>query len=303
MKREVKNLPASIHARLINLAREQGRPFDEVLQYYAIERFLYRLAESPHSPRFLLKGALLFYSLNPVLSRPTRDIDLEGLTTNNVEALAQIVSEICQQTVEPDGMEYDAGTVSGESTQGEAEYRGVRLRFLARLGTARVRMQLDVGFSDKVTPTPTQVEYPTLLNMPAPRLRAYTYETMIAEKLQAIVALGQINTRLKDFYDIQQLARHVEFSGPRLLQAIVATFEQRHTPIPNSMPPGLTEEFAREKQRQWTAFLKRINATDEGVRDFSQALGEIRKFVVPLFQAAAQGTAFDLTWLAGGPWG
>lgn len=258
----IKNFPASIHDRLLNQARLLGKPFNELLQYYAIERFLYRLSRSRHASKFILKGALLFRIWGLSSSRSTRDIDLLGFTSNEVGNLVAIIQEICKQEVEQDGIFFDAETVTGERINEDAEYEGVRLRLSGLLGKARIHLQIDIGFSDIVTPVPGFRTYPVILSMSAPELQSYPPETVIAEKLQAMVFLGTVNSRMKDFYDLWFLASRFEFKGEVLQEAISATFEHRNIDIPSREPVAFSEQFAREKQSQWSAFLATSSIAD-----------------------------------------
>lgn len=299
--REAKNLPASIHQRLLNKARASGRPFNELLQYYAIERFLYRLAQSPYQDRFVLKGALIFAAWGAPLARPTRDVDLLAYTSNRVEAVVAIVQAICAQAVEPDGVAFDAKTVVGETIKEHADYQGVRVRFRGRLGRARVNMQVDLGFADIVSPNPEMVEYPSLLDLPRPRLKGYPRETMVAEKTQALVALGAINSRMKDFYDLWLLAHKFDFDGPALSKAIVGTFARRETAIPTELPEALEDEFARTKQSQWQAFL-RTSEVGEVPRDFATVLNTLREFLWPVLSAIGEAKNMQGAWHAAGSW-
>jgi hypothetical protein len=198
MKEGLTNVAASVRARLLNKARAEERPFAELLQYYAMERFLYRLSESPHRDRFVLKGALMFSIWGGPATRATKDIDLLSSRTEGVNALVGAVSECLQTGVASDGLTFDPGSVTGEEIRIDAEYNGVRLRFRGTLGSARVSVQVDVGFGDVVTPGAELLTFPTLLDLPAPKLAMYTPETAIAEKVEAMVALGAANTRLKD---------------------------------------------------------------------------------------------------------
>lgn len=300
MSDEAKHLAASIRARLGNRAREQGRPFQEVLQYYAIERFLYRLAQSEHCENFVLKGGVVFFGWRIPLRRPTRDIDLHGYSPNAVENLEEIVRDICGQPVEADGMLYNADSVQGEVIQSQAEYDGIRLRFIAHLGTARVHMQIDVGFSDVLVPPAITVDYPTLLEMPEPHLRAYTRETLIAEKLQAMVFLGSINSRMKDFYDVWLLAQETTIDGSALYQSIRTTFENRNTSIPVETPLSLSDAFAEEKQRQWRAFIRRDDVDVEP--DFTKIIATLRDFLLPVLDAARSDVDFGATWKPAKHW-
>jgi hypothetical protein len=234
------------------------------------------------------------------LRRPTRDIDLHGKGTNAVEILEAIVRDICRQEVVPDGMRYDPGSVRGEVIQSQAEYEGVRLRFAGYLGTARVHMQIDVGFSDTLVPPAITVDYPTLLDMPAPRLRAYTYETLIAEKLQAMIFLGPINSRMKDFFDIWLLTQETTIDGWDLQRAIRATFQNRGTAIPKDSPLPLTGPFAEERRRDWRTFLRRADVSDE--TDFVRVVASLRAFILPVLEAINNDTDFRANWKSQTQW-
>lgn len=230
--RPVRDLSHSVHDRLLNRARETARPFQELLTYFVMERFIYRLSASAHADRFVLKGALLFLAWRVPHGRPTRDADFLGRGDSSVEGLVQAVQEICELTVESDGLTFDRSSVVGSRIREGEEYEGVHIRFTARLGQARVMMRLDVGFGDVVVPAPELLELPAmLLDFPPPRLRGYTRESVVAEKLEAMVSLGAINTRYKDFYDIWFLAERFDFDGRVLARAVAATFERRGTPL------------------------------------------------------------------------
>jgi hypothetical protein len=209
-----KNLAASVHARLAQIARRTGRPFQELLQYYAMERFLYRLSKSPHAARFVLKGALMLRVWDAPMARPTKDIDLLGRLENSLENGSTVVREVCALEVEPDGLVFRPATVKSERIREDADYEGVRIRFDGFLARARIAMQLHVGIGDVMVPGPVEIAYPTLLDFPAPRLKGYPRETAIAEKFEAMVKLGTLNSRMKDFYDIWLLSRQFDFDGP-----------------------------------------------------------------------------------------
>jgi len=197
-----RDLGASVRERLLNRARSQTRPFQELLQYYAMERFLYRLSRSRYSEKFILKGALLLTAWRAPLSRSTMDIDLLGRTSNDLEHIRTLVGEVCAMESQPDGIEFDAKSVKAARIKEDAEYEGVRVRFHATLACARISMQIDIGFGDVVTPSAIEIKYPTLLEFPAPVLLAYPKETVIAEKLEALTALGTLNSRMKDYFDL-----------------------------------------------------------------------------------------------------
>ena len=196
-----KNTGASVRQKLLNKAREEKRPFQELLQYYAMERFLYRLSQSHHSGCFTLKGALMLWAMQGPTSRPTRDIDMLGQTSNEPEAILAQVREIIAAEVVDDGLRFDPDTLKAEAITEDADYQGLRVTFTGFLDSARVPMQLDVGFGDPIFPFPSWLEFPTLLDFPAARIKCYTPESSIAEKFQAMVNLGELNSRMKDFYD------------------------------------------------------------------------------------------------------
>ncbi len=295
------NLVASIHQRLLNQAHKSERPFSELLQYYAIERFLYRLAQSPYHDRFVLKGALIFTAWGAPLSRPTRDVDLLAYTSNSVENITAITQAICRQAVEADGMMFAPETVTGETITEQAGYQGIRVRFLGYLGQARVNMQIDMGFADVVSPGPEMVEYPSWLQMPRPRLRGYPRESVVAEKAHALARLGMINSRMKDFYDLWLLARKFDFDGAALTKAIASTFAQRDTSLPTDMPDGLKDTFARAKQGQWQAFIQTSTIPD-APDELAKVLGVLREFLWPVLLATTQNRPFVNRWKAPGPW-
>jgi predicted nucleotidyltransferase component of viral defense system len=296
------NTPPSVRQRLLNLARERGENFDYLLTRYGLERFLYRLAGSPHRDRFILKGAMLFLLWGMDEHRPTRDADLLGFGENDVENLASIFREVCRVEVEDDGLRFDPDSVQAAPIREEMEYGGIRVTLRARLDGARISIQLDVGFGDAVTPGAEESEYPTLLDLPAPHLRIYPKETVIAEKFQAIVHLGMANSRMKDFYDIWVMARTFPFAGTLLKTAIERTFERRRTAIPAEAPLALTAEFFadRVKETQWRGFLRRNSLPEVS---FEMAVQEIERFVMPLCRAIRGGEDFALLWTASGQWG
>ena len=296
------NLAASIRQHLLNKARETGRPFNEMLQYFAIERFLYRLARSPHAGKFILKGAVMLAAWQAPISRPTMDIDLLGVTNNSIDAMVAVTQEICTQVVEPDGLHFEPESVEGERIVEDADYEGVRVRFRGSLGTARITMQLDIGFGDVVVPQPATVEYPTILPLPAPRLRGYSRESAIAEKFEAMVKLGMLNSRMKDFFDVWLLARQFDFDGRTLAMAITQTFATRRTVIPAG-PIALTDAFAADisKQTQWQSFIRRsrLQRAPDTLADVVTALAV---FLGPIAKALASGQAFEHVWQAPGSW-
>lgn len=298
---EIKNLPVSIHDRLLNQARESDRPLNELLQYYAIERFLYRLSQSKYEGQFVLKGALLFRVWGLFTLRPTRDIDLLGYTSNEVGNLITIIKDVCGQVVQEDGLFFDPESVTGERIKEDADYEGVRVRFTSLLGKARIHLQIDVGFSDIVSPAPELKTYPVILPLPAPELHSYPPEAVVAEKLQAMIYLGSVNSRMKDFYDLWILANRFEFKGEVLQDAIHRTFEHRLTDIPVGEPIAFSEQFAREKENQWRAFLMTSTVAD-APDQLELILSCLQEFILPIFQSTQAGQNFGKKWKVGGPW-
>ncbi len=281
-RRPLANVTRSVHHRLLTRAKKEGRPFNELLQHYAIERFLYRLGQSPHAEKLLLKGALLLRVWHVPRARPTMDIDVLGRTAGTPETLADALRDCMTADVEEDGMRYDPESVTTDAIMREADYPGWRIRFKASLGNARVTMQVDVGIGDAVYPAPIWIDYPVLLDHPVPHLLAYTPENAIAEKYQAMVARDKANSRMKDFHDVWTLAHTLEFEGVRLSGAIRKTFERRKTELPESVPTAFTSEFYadRTKQVQWQAFLSKGLATREAL-SLDQAMGMLRDFLMP----------------------
>lgn len=266
-----------------------------------MERFLYRLSRSRHGPRFILKGAVLLRVWAGPVSRPTKDIDLLGHVNNSVENLMQVLRDVCTTHVEPDGMVFDPDTVTAERIKEDADYPGVRGRFLGLLENARAAMQIDVAFGDVVVPEPSEVDYPTILDLPSPRLRGYPRESIIAEKFQAMVYLGRLNSRMKDFYDIWLLARQFDFDGPTLLRGLKATFANRGTTI-DTDPVALTPAFTTSEtvRKQWVAFLKKGLLTEGS--EFDEVAALIAEFLLPVAAAAEAGEPFKKRWSAPGPW-
>jgi len=296
---------ASVHQRLLNRARAEARPFNELLQYFAMERFLYRLGRSPYRDQFVLKGALMFTVWQAPVPRPTRDVDLLGRLDNAIPHVTAVIREICERSVEEDGLRFAAETVVGQRIVEAADYAGVRVRFTGFLGAARIPMQIDIGFGDPVIPGPSMIRLPTVLDFPAPELQGYSRESTIAEKVQIMVRLGEINSRMKDFFDVWLLATRANFEGEVLGAAIEATFRQRQTPIP-AAPTAFSDAFARdpERQVQWEGFLRRYGLSREaGIpTTFRKAIHLIATFLSPVLEAVSAGRRFKKRWFAGGPW-
>ena len=303
-KKPVKNLAASVHQRLLEKARQTGRPFNELLQYFAIERFLFRLSRSKYAKNFVLKGALMLNVWErSSLPRPTLDIDFLGRNiSNEVDALVGAIQEICDQPVEVDGLTFDPASARGVRIAEQSGYQGVRVRFHGSLGNARITMQLDVGFGDIVIPSDAEMPYPTILDFPAPQIRGYSKESTIAEKFEAAVRLGAVNSRMKDFFDIWFLSHQFDFDGPTLAIAIGETFARRKTHLP-SEPLPLTPEFSKGTGHavQWRAFRKR-NSLGTAPESFVDLMKIVATFLRPVATAIFENRPFRGTWSPPGPW-
>jgi predicted nucleotidyltransferase component of viral defense system len=301
---EWRNIAASVRQRLLNASRARREDFQVTLTRYALERLLYRLSKSAHRDQFIIKGAMLFSAWNEVPHRPTRDLDLLSFGPSDISRLEGMFREIVNTEVEPDGLEFFAESVRGGRIKEDQEYEGVRLSIQARLERARLSLQIDLGFGDAVTPAPEEIEYPTLLaDSPAPRLRAYSRYSVVAEKFQAMVMLGIANTRMKDFFDIWTLARSIEFDGRVLCQAIKMTFERRETEVPSTAPLALTPEFYEDriKQSQWGAFLKRSQLTAQSTT-LDEVAVVLQDFLLPPASAVIEGKPFDAYWTLATGW-
>ena len=295
-----KNMSASVRQRLLNRARSDHRPFNELLQYYAMERFLYRLSQSVHADRFILKGALMLRVWRSPELRPTMDIDMLGRTSNEEANIVAQIQDILTVDVETDGLAFDPDSIQAERITEDADYEGIRIRFLCALGTARINMQIDIGFGDIVYPEPEESDLPTMLNFPAPRLLCYSRESSIAEKLEAMVKLGMLNSRMKDFYDIWLLSRQFDFDGAKLAEAIRLTFERRGTELPAEIE-AFTESFIEAKQTQWAAFRKRLGQ-DHVPASFRKIAASVDSFLSPIVVVLSSGRSIPTNWAAPGPW-
>lgn len=297
------DIAVSVYTQLTRLSRSSGRPFQDLLQFFGIERFLYRLSQTQYGDRLILKGALMLYAWDAPAFRPTRDIDFLGRLDNSLEKMKEVTDAACRVSVEPDGLVFDPSTIMAERIKEDADYQGVRVRLMGFLGKSRIPIQIDVGFGDAIATVPEVIAYPTLLGFSPPRLQGYPKEAIVAEKVEAMVKLGLFNSRMKDFYDINLLARIFDFEGAVLLNALKATFERRGTIIPVDTPVALTTEFATDKVKntQWTAFTKRLRAGNQG-DGLGETVQNLVAFLLPVIDAARREQPFERHWMAGGPW-
>ncbi len=276
MEKTKKNLEESIYSRLKNVARQKKRPVQEVLKYYAMERFLYRLSMSSHQNNFYLKGGLMLMVWDPMSHRATVDIDLLAKTSNSIANLQKIINEVCAIEVIPDGLKFVSETLRLSEAQLEAEYHGISAAFSAQLFTAKLPMRIDFGFSDTILPHPAKVKYPTLLDFPAPELKGYTPQTSIAEKFESIIRLGFANTRMKDFYDIWLLIQQFDFDRKELHGIIHQILKNRGTVL--EIPPiAFLETFYDNpiKKDKWNAFLRDISHEPVSLE---KVAGDLNKF-------------------------
>lgn len=332
--RQLRNLVASVSARLLKVAHEREEEYQLVLMRYGLERLLYRLGRSPYAGQFVVKGALLFSvwaahtevraasnetnsspTTSSVLSaqrphRATHDLDLLGFGTAEIARLEQVFRDLCQLQLsgdEDDGLALQPETVRAAPIREDQEYGGIRIHLLALLSKARIPLQVDVGFGDVVTPAPAEIAFPTLLpDLPPPHVRVYPRETVVAEKYEAILRLGMPNTRMKDFYDLWTLANQFAFEGEHLCAALRATFARRGTALPtsNEEPVAFTSRFGDDstKQAQWGAFLRKGRLAADPKPKLPDVLATLRLFLLPPSAAITDGQSFIWMWPPGGSW-
>jgi len=300
-QRTPKDVAASVRSRLLNLARQTGRPFEEVLVLYGLERFLFRLSQSDYRDSLILKGGLLLIGMGFPAARPTRDIDFLALMPTSIDTVSQAIQQIGAIHVN-DGITYDCSELRHETMSPSTEYQGIRLKFVGQLGQARIPMQIDIGFGDRVVPEPREMAFPTLLDMDPPLIVGYSMETVVAEKFEAALDLADLNSRMKDFYDIWALSQKYSFYGPSLQEAITATCARRKTTI-SSEAEVFLNEFAEgsDKNGQWTAFVGRSVIAD-APGDFVDVMAAIRRFLLPIALAIEDNSPFRAMWPEGGPW-
>ncbi len=301
-EQEIKNIEHSVHKRLLNKARKENRLFDELLQYFARERFLYRLSKSEYKDIFILKGALLLTVWQIPVTRPTKDIDLLGITDNRVENIITIVKEICKTEVERDGIEFDESTVTGESITEDADYEGVRVRLRGSLGRTIITLQLDIGFGNLIIPEAEDIRYSSILGFPEPILRGYSKESTIAEKFEAMIKLRVVNSCIKDFYDIWLLSRQFDFECRVLSEAILKTFKNRYTNIPSDIDT-LVNKIKNDpsKENQWAGFIRK-NKLNNTPDELSTVLDDIFSFLSLTVKVLKEKYPCKSRWKAPGPW-
>ena len=283
MKKATTNFGHSVRARLLAIANRHGIQLEYVLLRYAFERFLYRLGRSGHVNRFVLKGASAFAVWNGPFCRVTRDADLEAFGDASESSLVEAFKEICEIPCPEDVVDFDLASFATEEIKKEDKYPGMRVKFVAHIGSARVNLQCDIGFGDSVYPAAEILDYPALLGGETPRVRVYPRYTVVSEKFQVMVSRGLLNSRLKDYYDIWLLSECFDFDLSLLRTAVKNTFERRQTAVPKGLPNALTSTFSEDpaKQLQWRAFLRRSGLVQTSL---SAVVEQIAELIKPVLQ-------------------
>lgn len=292
----------SIRQRISNELRSRGEDPSVGLQRYAVERFLFRLGTSPHRDRLVLKGATLF-AIWGTAYRPTRDIDFTGYGSSDEGAVRKQIREICESRDAVDALLFDTDSISTEPIRDGSEYKGLRVRLQAQLGSSQIPIQIDIGFGNAIVPGPEEQEVRTILGDPPPRILAYPPESVVAEKFNAMVTLAERNSRYKDFYDLYTMACEFSFERSTLVHAVRATFERRSTPIDTASPVALTPAFYADEQRhvQWRAYVTSKDLTNAPT-DFVQVGELLLPFLRPLWEGLRAEMATDGRWRRGGAW-
>jgi hypothetical protein len=292
----------SIRHRIRNELRARGEDVGIGLQRYAVERFLYRLGRSRHRERFILKGGMLFAIWGRTY-RPTRDVDFTGYGSPEAEDVTRAIREICATPDDVDQLVFETDAITVESIRDGSEYSGLRIGLRARLGSSGIPLQIDIGFGNAIVPGPEETEIRTILGDPQPRILAYPRESAVAEKLHAMVTLGERNSRYKDFYDLHAIATGFAFERDALRHAVRATFERRATPVSESTPAALSNAFYSSEGRavQWRAYLRNKNLS-EVPDNFSQVGDRLILFLQPIWRDIAAQSASRGDWPPGGPW-
>ena len=303
MKKDVINIQASVRARLQNKAKETNRPFSELLQYYGMERFLYRVSRSKYADKVILKGALMFSVWQVPERRTTLDIDFSARYDNKIATIEKLIVDVCKTPVVPDGLVFDPRTVKGRKIKEDADYEGVRVKFRGFIERSRIPMQIDMAFGDVIYPKPETIDYPVILDFPKPHLKGYPIESVVSEKFETMVKRGLLNSRMKDFYDIWLMMRQFDFDGAKLTEALRRIFDHRKTALPRHKPLFAEDIYDMKSDRQmlWKAFLKKgdIRHAPENLRTTAV---EIEEFLVEPLSALGGGVVLKKEWKTPGSW-
>ena len=302
-QKQIKNISASVHTKLVQYAHKNGQNPELIFTKYALERFLYRLSKSDYQSIFILKGAALLDVWKPQDYRSTRDVDFLGTEVLSSGDLKITIGEICSAKVPDDGLIFKIDDMEIMEIRKPSNYSGYRVKMFAMLGTARFPVQIDVGYGDIVTPEPYTLEYPVLIDQPVPVLLAYTRETVISEKLEAMVSIGFDNTRMKDIYDLLILQRSSSFDGALLSQAVRATFKRRQTSIPIGDVHPFSDAFQNDSthQMRWRTFVRKVGNTAM-TQDLSEAIQELGHLCLPLIDSVRSGQKMILSWTPDNYW-
>ena len=299
-RKQVKNVPASIRQKLLNISRKDNRPFNELVQYYAMERFLYRLSHSDYTDSFILKGALALQVRKVEKFRPTMDIDISQKRNDEISEIIKQIKNILSVKVEKDGLIFDPQSIRLEDIKRDTPDKGARILFLGTLDSININMQIDISFRDVIFPEPKEkMTFPCILDFPAPKLWCYSLESIVAEKFEALIKLGDWNSRMKDFYDLWLLSRQYNFYSHQLSKAIELTFKNRGTSLKQEIT-AFKEEFISKKEREWSFFLKRLN--QEHSPSLSDIIKSLNLFLLPIVKSLTVKESAPKYWKAPGPW-
>ncbi|MGL1936134.1 MAG: nucleotidyl transferase AbiEii/AbiGii toxin family protein [Fibrobacterales bacterium] len=294
------NIPHSIHQKLQHQSRLQGRPFNELLQYYVMERVLFRLSQSQYVSQYILKGAMMLRAWSIDDARPTKDIDLLSVAKVTVGEVVDHFSEILSKNSYNDGLIFDISSLKYAEITKEADYPGLRMQCRGALGNAKVLLLIDIGIGDVVVPEAVLRSFPVLLDMPHPEIKCYQPETSIAEKVECMFARGDANSRIKDFYDVWFLSKWLDFDGVLLTSALQSTCKRRSTTL-YSLDDLFTDVFISRKQIQWKAFIKKFER-DSVPEGFSNILTDISIFLKPVIDSILNSSTLDRQWLGANGW-
>ena len=286
MAKAPKNLAASVRQKLLSLARQEQKLFDVVLVAFGLEHLIYRLSVSPHKDKFVLKGGMLVTLWTKDQARFTRDVDFLSFGASDEDALIEIFKDTLDIDA-GDGLIFDTADITAAQIREDQIYGGVRLKTVATLANAKIPITIDIGFGDSLTAPDFKIDYPSLLDFPDATIRAYSPATVMAEKFQALVALGLVNGRMKDFYDLWALPQSQEIAEAELAEAVRLTFARRNTPVPTDRPHGLSSAFFDEpaKQQQWNAYAQSIGLEGEPLAAVAEAIWAAFE---PVCRAASQ---------------
>lgn len=303
MKKPVKNVAASILARLRNQAEIAERPFAEILQYYAMERFLYRLSKTKYADKFILKGGLLLFVWGIPLRRPTKDIDFRGYVSNNSKDILKVMNAVISESVPEDGIVFDGQSVSIDETQVDANYQGIRVKLNAFLQRTRIPIQIDIGFSDELLSKGEPIQYPSILpTLETSQMKGYPKESVVAEKFHAMVRHADLNSRMKDYYDAWLISETFEFECQSLVKAIETTFRNRNTDMPVERPISLTVEFASTNQTRWINFLQKMKIENDTNDSFSGIIEKLWGFLKTPLEESIHKSKSKLKWVPTKGW-